>query len=115
MLIKHVKKERTPFDLHEWNDEIKAFVKPLTTFEALVFNDYAREFFDKEKSCEERFEAAFQAAKMVLVDEDGAPLLTDDDVDAVKYADFAPIFRVFSAVLTDTVPQDGEAETAKKN
>lgn len=115
MLIRHVKKERAEFDLHEWNGDVAAFVKPLTTFEALVFNDYARDFFNREKSCEERFDAAFQAAKMVLVDENGAPLLTDDDAETVKYASFAPIFRVFSVVLSETTPKDGEAETAKKN
>ena len=114
MLIRHVKKERTEFDIHEWNGAVSAYVKPLTTFEALVFNDYARDFFDRGKSCEERFDAAFQAAKMVLIDENGAPLLTDDDAEAVKYADFAPIFRVFNAVLSETA-KDDDVERAKKN
>lgn len=115
MLIKHTKRERVAFDVHEWNDEVQAFVRPLNSFEALVFNDYARDFFDKSLTNAERFQAAFGAAKMALVDENDAPLLTDDDFEAVKYADFAPIFRVFSVVLTETTPKDGDAETAKKN
>ena len=114
MLIKHTKRERVAFDIKEWNDDVKAFVKPLDSFEALVFNDYARDFFDKSLSNEERFQAAFNAAKLALVDESDAPLLTDDDFESVRYASFTPLFRVFSAVLKDTAPGD-DVPSAKKN
>ncbi|MBR4753138.1 MAG: hypothetical protein IK077_15400 [Thermoguttaceae bacterium] len=114
MLIKHTKRERAAFDICEWNEDVKAFIRPLDSFEAFVFNDYARDFFDKELSNEERFTAAFNAAKLVLVDENDAPLLTDDDFESVRYASFAPLFRVFSAVLKDTAPND-DVPSAKKN
>lgn len=114
MLIKHTKRVRVPFDVKEWNDEIRAFIKPLDSFEGLVFNDYARDFFDKSLSNEDRFYAAFQAAKLALVDEENAPLLTDDDFESVRYASFTPLFRVFSAVLKDTAPGD-DVPGAKKN
>lgn len=117
MLIRHVKRERTEFDVHEWNGTVQAYVKAIDSFEALVFNDFARDFFDRSLSCEERFKAAFSAAKMVLVDAQNKPLLTDDDYEAIRYADFAPIFRVFTVVLNETAPTDDDApvESAKKN
>lgn len=114
MLIKHIKRERVEFDVSEWNDEIQAYVKPMNSLEALVFNDYARDFFDKSLSVDERFLAAFNAAKMALVDGGGAPLLTDDDFDAIKYASFTPLFRVFNVVLNETAKGDS-VESAKKN
>lgn len=114
MLIKHIVRERVEFDIRDWNDEVKAFVKPLDSFEALVFNDYARDFFDKSQTNEDRFIAIFNAAKLVLVDENNAPLLNDDDFESIRYASFAPLFRLLSVVLASTAPTD-EAPTAKKN
>ena len=114
MIIKHTKPERVEFDVKEWNDEVKAYIKPLDTMEALVFNDYVRDFFDKTLSNEERFNSAFQAAKIALVGEDNEPLLTDDDFESVRFASFKPLFRVLAGVLEVTAPGKS-VPSAKKN
>lgn len=114
MLIKQMRRERAPLDIREWNEEVKAYVRSLDSFEGLVFNDYIRDFFDKNLGHEERFAAAFSAAKLALVNEENEPLLTDDDFEAVRYASFAPLFRMISVVLSETAPGE-EADTAKKN
>ena len=51
------------FDLYvsEWNEEIKAFIKPLNGFERLILNDFFLTFYDKNREPDERFDAAFRA------------------------------------------------------
>ena len=100
MLIKPLNQERRPVDVSEWNDEVKAYFKPLSGFETLVFNDYFLEFYNKENSTEDRFKAGFKAAVMALVGEDGAPLLDETDEEAVRAASFLPIMRVFTVGLS---------------
>lgn len=112
MEIKATTKERKPVDVSEWNEDVKAYFRPLGGFEELVFNDYFIAFYNKDAATEERFEAGFNAAKMVLVDEDGAPLLDDGDREAVRAASFKPILRVFTTGLD---LETGEPESAKKN
>ena len=99
----------TPISLKEWDESVEGYLRPLGGFEQLVFNDYFLEFYDETRQPEERFNAGFNAALMVIVDKDGAPLIADSDRDAVRNASFAPIIRVFTQTLT------GEIETAKKN
>lgn len=100
MKIKPLNQERRPVDVSEWNDEVKAYFKPLSGFETLVFNDYFLEFYNKENSTEDRFKAGFKAAVMSLVGEDGAPLLDEPDEEAVRAASFLPIMRVFTVGLS---------------
>lgn len=110
--IKPLNQERRPVDVSEWNDEIKAFFRPLNGFETLVFNDYFLEFYNKENSTEDRFKAGFKAAVMALVGEDGAPLLDETDENAVRAASFLPIMRVFTVGLSFRDESDETQETA---
>lgn len=116
MIIKPLNTERKPVDVSEWNDEVKAYFKPLNGFETLVFNDYFLEFYNKENVSDDRFKAGFKAALLALVDEEGAALLTEEDEEAIRAASFEPILRVFSVGLSFRDKSDGEnLETAKKN
>lgn len=99
--------ERVPIDLKEWSD-VKAYAKPLNGLEQLVFNDYFLDFNDKAKSIDERYDAGFGAALLLLVGEDNEPLLTEEDRAAVKKASATPLLRVFTTGLRGY-------ETAKKN
>ncbi|MBQ4203729.1 MAG: hypothetical protein II655_08525, partial [Thermoguttaceae bacterium] len=67
----------------------------LTTIYYLVAFRLA--LMDGDMSDEERFAAAFNAAKMALVDENGAPLLVEDDRAAIRAASFLPLYRIFGA------------------
>ena len=112
MKIKTLNQERRPLDISEWNDEVSAFIRSLNGFEQLVFNDYFLAFYDKSRSYEERLSAGFDAAKMALIMEDGAPLLVDDDAEAMKNASVVPYYRLFNVALVNA---GDELETAKKN
>lgn len=114
MLIKPLNMERKPVDVSEWNDDVKAFFKPLNGFETLVFNDYFLEFYNKENSTEERFKSGFKAALLALVDEDGNAILEESDEDAVRAASFVPIVRVFTVGLS-LREENAPIESAKKN
>ncbi|MBQ9016634.1 hypothetical protein IJ103_00100 [Candidatus Saccharibacteria bacterium] len=108
MEIKQLTKgERVPVDISEWS-EVEAYARPLNGLEQLVFNDYFLDFQDRAKSIDDRFEAGFSAALMLLTDSEGTPLLTDDDRAAVKGASATPLLRVFTAGLRGY-------DTAKKN
>lgn len=111
MKIKPLNQERRPVDVSEWNDEVKAYFKPLSGSETLVFNDYFLEFYNKENSTEDRFKAGFKAAVMALVGEDGAPLLDETDEEAVRAASFLPIMRVFTVGLSFRDEASGTQET----
>lgn len=112
MQIKPLKQEREKLDVHEWNDETPVYIRPLNGFEQLVFNDLFLVFFSDQKSYEERYNAGFKAAKMALVGEDNAPILTDEDEETIKSASVVPIFRLFNSVFAN---KSGELETIKKN
>lgn len=113
MKIKQFETEKIPFDVSEWNDEIKAFIKPLNGFERLILNDFFLTFYDKNREPDERFDAAFRAALLALVDENDAPLFSENDRDAVRAGSFLPFYRLFSTALSF---KRGESlETFKKN
>ena len=111
MNIKPFVSESAEIDVSEWNDEIKAYLKPLNGFEALVFNDLFLEFYSKQRTPEERYEAGFKAALIGLVDETGAPLLAETDREAVRAASFVPFYKMFNASLA---ARNGKVETVKK-
>lgn len=113
MKIKKLSNVKTELDVHEWNDEIKAFVKPLDGFERLIFNDFFVAFYNKENDPETRFDAAFRAALLALVDGNDVPLLEESDRDAVRAGSFIPFFRMFSQALKSE--GDEPLETLKKN
>ncbi len=115
MIIKPLSAERKLVDVSEWNDEVTAYIKPMSGFETLVFNDYFLEFYNKENDAETRFRAGFKAALLALVGEDGAPLITEEDIDAVRAASFLPIMRILSAGLSLSESSEEGLATAKKN
>lgn len=102
--------EARPFDVTEWNPEQKAFFKPLAGYDALAVNDEWFAFNDKDRTREERFRAAYNVAKRTLVDDTGAPLLTDEDYEAIKAASFQPLARLWRYVVNP----DHVDETFKK-
>ena len=116
MRIKPLNTERKPVDVSEWNDEIKAFFRPLGGFDTMVFVDFYFDWRDDSKSLDDRFKAGFKAALLTLVDEEGNALLTEEDEEAIRAASFDPIYRVFSIGL-GFWSQNGEEEPAgaKKN
>lgn len=113
MDIKRLSNEKTPFDIREWNEEVKAFIKPLDGFERLVFNDFFVTFYNKNVDPEERFDAGFRAALLVLVNEEGNPLFSESDRAAVRAGSFLPFFRLFNVVLSSDASEP--FETVKKN
>ncbi|MBR2004113.1 MAG: hypothetical protein IKK39_11990 [Thermoguttaceae bacterium] len=90
-----------PVDISEWNDDVKAFVKTFTFAEQLEFERRVRDFNDASKSNEERLEAAFLATAMSLVDENGAPLLNENDREPWFAADYSPVVRIIKAARKD--------------
>lgn len=112
MEIKTRNTERKPLNITEWNETAPAYIRALSGFETLVFNDLFITFYNAEKDEETRYNAGFNAALMCLVGEDNAPLLVEDDRETIKAASFQPFFRMFAVQMSDK----GEiAETAKKN
>ena len=77
MRIKPLNTERKPVDVSEWNDEIKAFFKPLGGFDTMVFVDYYFDWRDDSKSLDDRFKAGFKAALLALVLRSDLPRLLD--------------------------------------
>lgn len=115
MRIKPLNTERKPVDVSEWNDEIKAYFKPLGGFDTMVFVDYYFDWRDEEKSLDDRFKAGFKAALLTLVDEEGNALLTEEDEEAIRAASFDPIYRVFSIGLGFFGDRKVKDESFKKN
>ncbi len=111
MIVKKLTQEKKPVDVSEWNEEIKAFIRPLDSFETIRFYDLYYTFVNESKTTEERWGAAFDAAKFLLVDEADKPLLQDEDRAAIRKAAFLPLRRIFNAALESTQ----EIETTKKN
>lgn len=87
------------FNISEWNDEIECYFKPFSGLDALAVTDAFYAFNDKKRTALERFNAAFEVAKLALVDADGRPLLTDDDRDAIQNASFQPFTRMWQFVI----------------
>lgn len=111
MQIKQAKEvEARPFDISEWNSDVKAFFKPFNGFETLAVNEEFIAYNNLKRTREERFRAAFNIAKTALVDETGAALLTDDDYEAIKGASFEPFKRLWRYA----VDPDHVDETFKK-
>lgn len=115
MYIKPQKTEKIEFDIKEWNDNVKAYIKPLNGFERLEFNDFFIAFYNKENTPDDRFDAGFRAALLTLVTDGDAPLLTEADRDAVRSGSFVPFFRLFNAILNQYDETGKELDTIKKN
>ncbi len=92
-------KEGVLVDINEWNEEVKAYCKPIDEFERLLIRNYYKDFINKEKSSEERFKAGFKAALLALVDEKGKTFLSEQDEEVIRKASFMPLARVFKVAL----------------
>ena len=103
----HEKEELTPVDISIWNKEVKAYVRPLTGLEQLIFNDYFLDFLNRELPVEKRFDAAFKATMMALVNEKGEPLVVEESRPAFLKASAVPFLGIFSAVLKVEVVAEG--------
>lgn len=114
MDIKKISNDRTPLDIKEWNENVKAYIKPLDGFERLVFNDFFVVFYNSKNEPERRFDAGFRAALLALVDDENRPLLSEADRDSVRSGSFLPLFRLFNVAL-NSVAESAPLETAKKN
>ena len=75
--------ENRKFDASEWNDELDVFFRTPLGVEQLIFNDLFIEYRNADLPVEERFNAAFRAAKMCLVDQDGVEILNDADAETL--------------------------------
>jgi hypothetical protein len=116
MNIKPEKNEKVEINISEWNDDVKAYLKPLNGFERLELNDFFVTFYNKENDPEERFDAGFRAALLSLVDGDDRALLAESDREAVRSGSFVPFSRLFNVVLSQY--GDGSnngVETLKKS
>lgn len=87
-----------PFNITEWNETEKAFIKIPNGFDLLTVRDLFLVFYDKEQDEEKRFEAGFRAACLLLLKEDGSPLLNLQDKDVIRKASFLPLLRLFSTI-----------------
>ena len=111
MKIKTREDAKTPVDISEWNDEVKAYVKSLDIMERIVFNDQLLEFHERKNDKNIRAEAGLSICILTLVGEDGEPLLTLDDMEELKKAAFEPIGRVIGIILDRAkIAEEGEAE-----
>lgn len=116
MKIKQLSNVRTPLDIKEWNDEVRAYIKPLDGFERLVFNDLFVTFYNRKNEPEQRFDAGFRAALLALVDDENRPLFTEADRENVRAGSFLPFFRLFNVALNSDGGANSEPlETTKKN
>lgn len=113
MDIKPITREKRELDIREWNESVKAFIKPMNGFDRLAFNDFFLAFYRKSNDPETRFDAGFRAALLVLVDENDQPLFTEADRDAVRAGSFLPLFRLFDEVIA--ADRDEVLQTTKKN
>ncbi len=99
MQIKPREENRTPVNIREWNETQKAYVKSLDIMERIVFNDQFLAYHDKTADRNDRAEAGLSICILALVDENGNPLLTLEDMEALKSAAFEPIGRVINIIL----------------
>lgn len=115
MEIKKESTDRIKIDISEWNETVSAYIKPLNGFERLTLNDFFLTFYNKENEANVRFDAGFRAALLVLVDDNGDPLLHEDDRTAIKNASFIPLFRLFDLILKAYENNTAPLDTLKKN
>lgn len=103
--------QKTPVDIHEWDPNCKAFVKRLNSMERVIYGVQIMQYFDKDLGAEERAEAGAEICVLALIGEEGSPLLTLDDVEKIKKADFMPMNRVFEILGKQMM---GEEESGEK-
>lgn len=101
---------RREVNISEWNPDVKAFVRDITGLERKTFLNQLAQFYDKALSADEQYEAGLCACIMVLVDEEGVPLFSLDQIGELKAASSAPVDRTL-ALLCDV---DAEDESLKK-
>lgn len=99
MEIKTRNETLRPVNIKEWNDTVKAYVRSLDIMDRITFNDQLLAYHDKTLEKEERAEAGISICILCLADENGAPLLTLDDMPTLKRAAFEPIGRVINVLL----------------
>lgn len=95
---------KTPFNITEWNETEKAFIKTPNGFDLLAVRDLFLTFYDKEQDAETRFDAGFRAACILLVKDDGSNLLNVEDKDVMRKASFLPYLRMF-AIINDIIAE----------
>lgn len=103
--------QKIPVDVHEWDPNIKAYVRRLSSINRETYRKLVRDYMSESLGDDERAEAGALICVLALVGEDGTELLTMDDVDRIKKADFMPINRVFDAITRQLT---GEEETGGK-
>ncbi|MBO4540392.1 MAG: hypothetical protein J5736_00235 [Bacilli bacterium] len=120
MEIKRVANKLTEVDIHEWNESVKAFIRPLNMGDRIHFSDLCQAFWDDKKTQEERSEAGALIAVFTLVDEKRKALLTIEDVEAIKNAAFEPISRIINTIILNQKSEEqkdemgGEVKSIKK-
>ena len=101
--------QKTPVDIHEWDPNAKAYVRRLSSINRETYRKLVRGYMSESLGDDERAEAGALICVMALVGEDGNELLTIDDVDRIKKADFMPINRVFDAITKQLTGEEDEA------
>ena len=115
MEIKKRAETRRRIDIHEWNDTAEAYVGSLGVLDRIAFYDQLRDYSNRELSADKRAEAGITICVLTLTDREGNPLLTIEDMDAIKEAAFEPIGRVISALLeSEKTEGETEEEAAEK-
>ena len=109
----NVQNEFQPVDVSEWDPTAEAYARPLNAIEQIIFHNYMFDFFNENLNFKTRFDAIFEAAKLILVDKSGAPLLTDADRDAVWAASPIPLINILKAG-TPTYNADNESDATRK-
>ena len=100
----------TRVDVRDWDPECEAYVKHLNAVERVIYYVQVMQYADDRLDPEERAEAGIAICVMALVDRDGNPLLTLDDVETIKRASFRPIDRIFAIInrQLEREEEDGE-------
>lgn len=115
MEIKTLNKEPIEVNIREWNDSVRAFIKPLNGIELLLINDLIIDYYNKDSTPEARFMAGFKAALMVLIDENNNPLLSESDETVIRSASFVPFSSIFAKIIETNKNDGAELESFKKN
>ena len=92
-----------PVDISEWNEKTRAFIKPLSPAERIRFENSFYVFTDDSRPLTKRIESAAAICVMVLVDEDGKPLLDGNKIDDIVHGSI----RVTKRILRILVNRDG--------
>lgn len=100
MEIKKKSDQLIPVDISEWtDDDVRAFIRPLNIAEQIQFRDCFRTYIDETLPDIKRAQAGAAICILVLVDEAGDQLLSDDRIDDIVKAPMVVTGRILQQLM----------------